>query len=79
MKCSASLLITKNKSLFGLKNGGTCFDDEGADKFSCDCDISLVGERCEKLAACDENPCHNGGTCRTISQAGSQVGLIDDF
>ena len=71
--------MIKKKSLFYLKNGGRCFDDEGNDKFSCDCDIPFGGERCDKLAACDENLCHNGGTCMTISQADSQVGLIDDF
>ena len=74
-----TLLITEIKSLFDLKNGGTCFDDEGNDKFSCDCVIFYVGERCDKLAACDGNPCHNGGTCTTISQADSQLGLIDNF
>ena len=79
MKSSATLLITENKCLFDLKNGGTCIDDEGNDKFSCDCVISYGGERCDKRTACDENPCHNGGTCTTISQADSQLGLIDNF
>ena len=76
MKWSATLLITENKSLFDLKNEGTCFDDGGTDKFYCDCVISFDGERCERLAACDGNLCHNGGTCTTTSQADSQLGLI---
>ena len=79
MKWSATLLVTWNKSLFDTKNGGTCFDDEGSEKFSCDCDIFFDGERCERLTACDGNPCHNGGTCTTTSQADSQLGLIDNI
>ena len=79
MKLIATILINENKSLFDLKNRGTCFDDEGNDKFSCDCAIPLSGERCDKLAACDDNLCHNGGTCTTTSQADSQLGLIDNF
>ena len=71
--------MIKKKSLFYLKNGGRCFDDEGNDKFRCDCVVSFDGVRCERLAACDENLCHNGGTCTTTSQADSQFGLIDNF
>ena len=33
----------------------------------------------DMIAACDGNPCHNGGTCRTTSQADSQLGLIAHF
>jgi len=43
------------------------------------CVIPFSGERCEKLATCDENLCHNGGTCTTTSQADSQLGLIDNL
>ena len=79
MKLSATLLISENKSLFDVKNGATCFDDEGTDKFSCDCDIPFDGERCDMLAACDGNLCHNGGTCTTTSEADSQLGLINNL
>ena len=72
-------MITENKSLFDLKNGGTCFDDEGNDKFSCDCITFFGGERCDMLATCDRNLCHNGGSCTTTSQTDSQLGLIDNF
>ena len=71
--------LTENKSLFDLKNGGTCSDDEGNDKFNCDCVIPWGGERCDIPAACDGNLCHNGGTCTASSQADSQLGLIDNF
>ena len=71
--------LDENKSLYDLKNGETCFDDDGTDNFSCDCIIPFGGERCEKLALCDGNLCNNGGTCTTISQSDSQLGLIDNF
>ena len=79
MKSSATLLIIENESLFDLKNGGTCFDDESTAKFSCDCAISYAGERCDKRTVCDGNPCHNGGTCTPTSLAESQLGLINNI
>jgi len=72
-------MIFEIKSLFVLKNGGTCFDNEGNDKFSCDCVIPFSGERCDMLVTYDENLCHNGGTYRTTSQADTQLGLIDNL
>ena len=41
------------------------------------CVIPYGGERCDMLAACDGNLCHNGGACTTTAQADSQLGLID--
>ena len=79
MKLIATILINENKSLFDLKNGGTCFDDEGTDKFSCNCVNYFDAERCERLDACDRNPCHNGGTCTISSQSDFELGLIDNF
>ena len=79
MKLSATLLISEKKSLFDLKNEGTCFDNEGNEKFSCDCVIPFGGKRCNKLAACDGNLCHNDGTCTTTSEADSQLGLISNL
>ena len=34
-------------SLSEPKNGGICFDDDGTDKFSCDCKDPFTGENCE--------------------------------
>ena len=51
-----------HKLLSDIKNGGTCFDNGGTDKFSCTCDLPYVGEVCE-INLCDSTICQNGGIC----------------
>ena len=53
MKSSATLLITENKCLFDLKNGGTCIDDEG--NCTCQTGYANVENFCEET--CALNPC----------------------
>ena len=43
----------------------------GIKQWKCLCVIPWIGERCDKLATCDGNLCHNGGACTTTAQADS--------
>ena len=50
------------KFVSDLKNGGTCFDNEGTDKFSCTCRDPFVGDICE-INLCDDIECKNDIAC----------------
>ena len=54
------------------KNGGTCFDDEGRERFSCECVSPFAGETCE-INLCDGIECKNGGTCVAEAMDGIQT------
>ena len=44
------------------KNNGQCFDNNGQQKFSCNCVYPFAGERCE-INICENVECLNGGQC----------------
>ena len=45
-----------------MKNNGTCFDDNGSTKYTCECSEKYAGEKCE-IEICPKNNCLNGGIC----------------
>ena len=53
--------------LINQKNEGICYDDEETRKFSCNCTLQYLGERCEvnrfDFDPCDFYQCQNNGTC----------------
>ena len=64
--------LTKHKIvmiffLINQKNEGICYDDEETRKFSCNCTLQYLGERCEvnrfDFDPCDFYQCQNNGTC----------------
>ena len=44
------------------KNGGTCFDNDGTEKFSCICIDVFTGETCQ-TNLCDDIECPQSETC----------------
>ena len=56
------LSIYELKILSDLKNGGTCFDSDGTDEFSCTCELPFVGAECQ-TDLCENTVCQNDGTC----------------
>ena len=56
------LAFSNELILSGKKNGGTCFDDDSRDRFSCECVSPFGGETCE-INLCDGIQCKNGGIC----------------
>ena len=59
-----------------LKNGGTCFDNESTDKFSCNCKDLFVGDRCE-INLCDDFECKNDGVCVVKAVEGIRTPTCD--
>ena len=54
--------LLSNNSYPLEKNGGTCFDNEGTEKFGCTCTPQYLGDRCE-IDRCDFYKCQNNGIC----------------
>ena len=54
--------MTEFRFVSAKKNGGTCFDNNGFDKFKCTCTPQFFGERCE-VDRCDFYECGNNGIC----------------